>query len=67
MIKERMRNRHWEATTFSGMSTRRGDPKDKERAVKCQNREGDKEVRGNQGYRKPDLTSELMAGPIKAV
>lgn len=67
MIKERMRNRHWEATTSSGMSTRRGDPKDKEGAGQCQNREGDKEVMGSQGYGKPDLTSELMAGPIKAV
>jgi hypothetical protein len=48
MIKEGMRNGHWEATTFLGMSTRRGDPKDKEAAGQCQNREGDMEVRGSQ-------------------
>lgn len=49
------------------MGTRRGDLKDKEGAGQCQNREGDTEVRGSQGYEKPDLTSELMGGLIKAV
>lgn len=49
MIKERMRNRHWKATTFLGMGTRRGDPKDKGAVGQCQNREGDIEVTGSQG------------------
>lgn len=32
MVKERVRNRHWEGTSFSGMDTRRGDPKDRDGA-----------------------------------
>lgn len=46
MTKERMRNRHWEATTFLGMGTRRGDTKDKEAAGQCPNREGDRRSGG---------------------
>lgn len=45
----------------------RGEHKDKEGADQCQNREGDMEVRGSQGSGKPDLTSGLMGGLIKAV